>query len=69
MMFSSDEENAEAETAVEVDLGNVVVVDSAGNPVVITSQAPQKSVSQSSRKSGRQVFHAVLLIRATMKLV
>jgi len=55
MMFSSDEENAEAETAVEVDLGNVVVVDSAVNPVVITSQAPQKSVSQSSRKSGRQV--------------
>jgi len=60
MMFSSDEEggaeNAEAETSVEVDLGNVVVVDTAVNPVApvqMTSQAPQKSAS--SRKSGKEV--------------
>jgi len=55
MMFSSDEEggaeNAEAETSVEVDLGNVVVVDTAVNPV----GPPQKSASQSSRKSGKEV--------------
>lgn len=52
MMFSSDEEgateNTEAESSVEVDLGNVVVVDTAVN-------TPKKSASQSSRKSGKEV--------------
>ena len=63
MMFSSDEEgaveNTEAEISVEVDLGNVVVVDTAVNPVgsmEMTSQTPRKSASQSSRKSGKEVF-------------
>jgi len=62
MMFSSDEEgaveNTEAEISVEVDLGNVVVVDTAVNPVgsmEMTSQTPRKSASQSSRKSGKEM--------------
>jgi len=62
MMFSSDEEgaaeNTEEETSVEVDLGNVVVVDTAMNLPAsegMTSQTSQKSASQSSRKSGKEV--------------
>ena len=62
MMFSSDEEgaaeNTEEETSVEVDLGNVVVVDTAMNLSAsegMTSQTSQKSASQSSRKSGKEV--------------
>ena len=50
MMFSSDEEGAAdnsngEETSVEVDLGNVVVMDPTVNPVGATS------ASRSSRKS------------------